>query len=246
MPNAAFDFTTGTLDGDDNAFFPYLRSEVDVVAATNCNCDPTQTRFDGQQSTITDPTTWKSYRNGVFQVIITSNTTDANNFGQGRTVSDATALSIYNTNKVVLTAYAKHDTTTTALSIDAGLDGEAVDVIYPTSEPVNAKELFSIVVPPWYPDEGYEKTNISKLYYDRPNQSNYTFATFINFEPWNMFTLAKRLAVFNRYFVQQGLAGGIPAAFRNHQDATINFDDEFKMPEIFLKVEFYGDVSNIK
>ena len=239
------DFDTNQSSSSNTDFYPYLRSDVEVLSASNCNVDPTQTRFDGQQSTATDPALWEKFRNGVFQVIVTSDAGDAADFGQGRVVSDATALSIYNTNKVVLTAYAKHDTTTTALSLDAGLDGEAVDILYPTSEPVNAKELFSIVVAPWYPDEGYDKTNVSKLYYNRPDFANNTYATFINFEPWNMFTTSKRLAIFNRYFVQEGLSG-LALAFRNHQDQTITLGDDFKMPEIFLKVEFLGDVSLIK
>jgi len=243
-PNPNLDLTNAPTWEDDE-FWPYLRSDVEVLQASGCNCDATQFRFDGRQSV--DPaitTAYSAYKNGVFQVIVTSNQTDANNFGQGRVLSDAAALSIYNTNRVVLTAYAKHDTLP-GVDVDSGIDGTSVDNIFITNEPVHAQQLFSIVTAPWYPDEGTSKTQVSKLYPFGPTFDNNTYATFINFEPFNMYTISKRLATFTRYFVQNNISQIAANAFNNHLATTLNLGDEFGMPTIFLKVEFYGDVTTI-
>jgi len=243
-PNPSLDLSAASTWEDDE-FYPYLRSDVEIVQASGCNCDATQFRFDGRQSV--DPaitTAYSVYKNGVFQVIVTSNQTDANNFGQGRVLSDAAALSIYNTNRVVLTAYAKHDTLP-GVDVDSGIEGTSADKIFVTNEPVHAQQLFSIVTAPWYPDEGTSKTQVSKLYPFGPTFDNNTYATFINFEPFNMYTYAKKTAIFTRYFVQNNISQTINNAFNNHLATTINLGDEFGMPTIFLKVEFYGDVSTI-
>jgi hypothetical protein len=243
-PNPSLD-TSAISTWEDDEFWPYLRSDVEVLQASGCNCDATQFRFDGRQSV--DPaitTAYSVYKNGVFQVIVTSNQTDANNFGQGRVLSDAAALSIYNTNRVVLTAYAKHDTLP-GVDVDSGIDGTSVDNIFITNEPVHAQQLFSIVTAPWYPDEGTSKTQVSKLYPFGPTFDNNTYATFINFEPFNMYTYAKKTAIFTRYFVQNNISQVVQNAFNNHLATTLGLGDDFGMPTIFLKVEFYGDVTTI-
>jgi hypothetical protein len=241
-PNPVFDIL-GSPTWEDDEFWPYLRSDVEVLQASGCNCDATQLRFDGRQSV--DPAVtaaYQVYKNGVFQVIVTASQADANKFGQGRVLSEAAADSIYNTNKVVITAYAKHDRLP-GINVDSG-EG-SFDYLFVTNEPVHAQQLFSIVTAPWYPDEGADKTQISKIYPAGDTVDQKTYATFINFEPFNMYTISKRLAVFTRYFVQNNISQVIPNAFLNHLAATINLGDEFGMPTIFLKVEFFGDLATL-
>jgi hypothetical protein len=246
------DFTTvGSPTPADPEFYAYKREDVEIVAQTRCNSIPTRTRFDGSESgNPTVVTAFSKFRNGVFEVVLASDATDATTFGQGQTISTAANDSAYNTQKVQLKAWiAPSWITGTDATVDAGPDANEVDLVYNTQFHFDPNAMFRIVGPVWEIDDiGTDKNQIGGLYTTSNNIDSRTRAVFINFDGWNYFNNTARINVLNRYW--NNVSSTLGQGLENTLDTSIDLAGAGALkvtpPDIFLQVDIYGDLRLVK